>query len=418
MTVHSSNKVKVLLEKGIEVPNPESVEIGSMVDLNRISGDGVTIYAGCKIYGRESLIMPNVKLGYESPVTLRDCQLGPDVELKGGFFRKSTFLKGANMGSGAQVRDGCLLEEEANGAHTVGLKQTILFPFVTFGSLINFCDGLMAGGTSRKNHTEVGSSYIHFNYTPNQDKATPSLIGDVPRGVMLNQSPIFLGGQGGLVGPCRIGYGTVVAAGTICRMDCPEGGKLLFGGTRKSGDLEFCPGVYRSVRRRVVNNIIYIANLIALRQWYIHVRSLFHTDAGLGKELHQGAMEKIEMGFSERIKRLGALVAKMPASAESYKKIMDTPSRELLDRKNELFRKWPQVEEALKASAKWTGDISARDSFLDKISRDTEKKGNDYIAVIQGLEPEWSEKGTSWLQGIVNEVTGEIFSLLPSFKTE
>ena len=61
------------------------------------------------------------------------------------------------MGLGAQVREGCILEEEANGAHCVGIKQTILFPFVTLGSLINFCDCLMAGGTSRKDHSEAGS---------------------------------------------------------------------------------------------------------------------------------------------------------------------------------------------------------------------------------------------------------------------
>jgi UDP-N-acetylglucosamine/UDP-N-acetylgalactosamine diphosphorylase len=52
--------------------------------------------------------------------------LGTDVELKGGFFTQSVFLDKANMGSGAQVREGCILEEEANGAHFVGLKQTIL----------------------------------------------------------------------------------------------------------------------------------------------------------------------------------------------------------------------------------------------------------------------------------------------------
>ena len=89
------------------------------------------------------------------------------------------------MGLGAQVRETCILEEEASGAHCAGIKQTILLPFVTLGSLINFCDCLMAGGTSRQNHSEVGSSYIHFNFTPDGDKTTPSLIGDVPRGVML-----------------------------------------------------------------------------------------------------------------------------------------------------------------------------------------------------------------------------------------
>jgi hypothetical protein len=43
---------------------------------------------------------------------------------------------------------------------------------------------------NRKDHSEVGSSYIHFNYTPNQDKASASLLGDVPRGVMLREPPM------------------------------------------------------------------------------------------------------------------------------------------------------------------------------------------------------------------------------------
>ena len=112
-----------------------------------------------------------------------------------GYISSSVFLDQANVGSGAQVREGCLLEEEANGSHTVGMKQAILFPFVTLGSLINFCDAFLAGGTSRKDHSEVGSSYIHFNYTPNQDKATASLLGDVPRGVMLREPRSFSGGR-------------------------------------------------------------------------------------------------------------------------------------------------------------------------------------------------------------------------------
>ena len=37
------------------------------------------------------------------------------------------------MGSAAHIRPGTLLEEEAGGAHAVGLKQTIFLPFVTAG---------------------------------------------------------------------------------------------------------------------------------------------------------------------------------------------------------------------------------------------------------------------------------------------
>src|SRR5512136_1285216 len=224
----------MLVNKGVDIPNPWTLDIGNEVDPERISGNGVTIYPGCRIYGKNTVISAGAKIGYEGPATIDDCQIGPNVELKGGYFNKAVFIEKTNMRLGAHVREGCMLEEEAGGAHCVGLKQTILFPFVTLGSLINFCDCLMAGGTSRKDHSEVGSSYIHFNYTPNQDKATASLIGDVPRGVMLNNPPIFLGGQGGMVGPLRMGYGNVVAAGSVLRADYMAENKLIIGKTHSA----------------------------------------------------------------------------------------------------------------------------------------------------------------------------------------
>ena len=163
----SDSKFNILRNKGVTIPVPESVHIDDEVDSDRISGQGVEIYPGCRIYGKKTLISDDVKLGYEGPVTVDNCQLGPGVQLKGGFFKSSVFLENSSAGSGAHVREGTIFEEQASIAHTVGLKQTILFPFVTLGSLINFCDCLMTGGTSRKDHSEVGSSYIHFNFTPN-----------------------------------------------------------------------------------------------------------------------------------------------------------------------------------------------------------------------------------------------------------
>ena len=102
-------------------------------------------------------------------------------------------LTKARIGSNGHVRAGTLLEEEASTAHAVGLKQTILTSFATLGSLINCCDCLISGGRSRTNHTEVGSGFIHFNFTPwgeSGDKATPSLIGGVPQGVFLREQRI------------------------------------------------------------------------------------------------------------------------------------------------------------------------------------------------------------------------------------
>ncbi|MBW2037100.1 MAG: UDP-N-acetylglucosamine pyrophosphorylase [Deltaproteobacteria bacterium] len=409
----------MLIRKGVKIPMPQTVLIADDVVLDRIAGEGVVIYPGCRIFGEKTLIMPGAKLGHDGPVTVEDCQIGTDVELKGGVFQRSVFLEKVTMGYGAQVRAGCILEEEAKGGHTVGLKQTILFPFVTLGSLINFCDCFMAGGTSRTNHSEVGSSYIHFNYTPNQDKATPTLIGDVPRGVMLNQPPIFLGGQGGIVGPVRVEYGTVIAAGVVHRKDAFGKGKLLLGHAPVNRATMHYPGMYRNVKYRVINNINYIANLMALKQWYIGVRSPFFKTDSMGEMLYAGVLEKLEMALNERIKRFKTLAEKMPESAAEYRKVMKTKADDtILRQKQALFDRWQDLEALFTRYRGYEGDASRREPFLEKIANLIKEKGCNYLPVIRSLDKTWSAKGTKWLQGIVDTINQEAFELLPSYKVK
>ena len=389
-------KHEILIEKGVKIDRPLSVEIGDEVDPERISADGVVIYAGSKIFGADTLILEGVKLGYEAPVTVDSCQIGPDVELQGGYFNQSVFLEKARLGLGAHVREATILEEQAVIAHTVALKHTILFPFVTLGSLINFCDCLMAGGTSRKNHSEVGSSYIHFNFTPNQDKATASLIGDVPRGVMLNCKPIFLGGQGGLVGPCRLNFGITVAAGTIVRKDEIREDRLIYGGEGKGGSVAFAAGKYRRNKRIIRNNIMYIANLIALQQWYRQVRRLFISER-FPETLMLGLKKNIRTAIKERIKRLETVCQNTPENSRQ---------------KPELSKLWLELKDSFQVHQEKEGDRELRDKFLESVTRSVSTTGKDYIAVIQGLAAQDSEKGIRWLQGIVDGVTADAESIL------
>jgi len=392
-------KIVQLINKGITIHNPLTLDIGDEVAVDQIAGSGVTIYPGCRIYGAKTVISAGAALGKEGPVTVDNCQLGPDVDLKAGYFSKSVFLQKANMASGAHVREGCILEEEANGAHCVGLKQTILFPFVTLGSLINFCDCLMAGGTSRKDHSEVGSSYIHFNFTPDGNKTTASLFGDVPRGVMLNQPAIFLGGQGGVVGPARLGYGTVVAAGSVVRDDVPEDKKLVISRAHPGGVKDFVAHAYKNLSRIVGNNVIYLANLVALEQWYRHIRQPFFSRQEFGTLIFAGAIEKLAMAKTERLSRLRALVEKIPESSTAGRNL-----RENIDRVCALF------ETELKDTA-----ISAdRHSFLVGFQESTGGTAQDYIKAIQALPPSVAQRGTAWLQQIIDIVCSRTASMLTS----
>ena len=385
---------QVLIQKGVRIPNPESVDIGDDVNPDRIAGRGVTIYSGCKIYGTETFVGQGAQIGLEAPVTIRDAYIGPNVSLKGGFFQEAVFLEGSSCGLGAHVRRGTILEEHSSIAHTVGLKQTILFPYVTLGSLINFCDCLMAGGTGRDNHSEVGSSYIHFNFTPSQDKATPSLIGDVPRGVMLNQSPIFLGGQGGLVGPCRLAYGTVVAAGSICRKDQLQEDVLVVESAPRRARIPFSAGGrHRNLKRVLNHNLVYIGQLFALNQWYRHVRGCF-VDAGLAPELLNGLIVTLKKGIDERVKQLGRLGEKIAAEEKDAAR----------GKERAFFNSWEKTTARFQSFFEFDGLSAERDAFLSAIEHQAAASGGDYLGVIKGLARGQADCGSRWLQGIVDHV--------------
>ena len=98
-------KIVQLINKGVAIHNPLTLDIGDEVVVDRISGSGVTLYPGCRIYGEKTVISGGVVLGKEGPVTIDNCQLGPEVELKAGYCNKAVFLQKANMASGAHVRE-------------------------------------------------------------------------------------------------------------------------------------------------------------------------------------------------------------------------------------------------------------------------------------------------------------------------
>jgi hypothetical protein len=284
------------------------------------------------------------------------------------------------FGANAHVRSGTILEEQANAAHTVGLKQTVLFPFVTLGSLINFCDCFMAGGTSRKDHSEVGSSFVHFNYTPWQEKATASMMGNVHQGVMLDQPPIFLGGQGGLVGPVRIGFGCLTGAGSIVRTDEERPNRMILAAGTRSVSIPRRPGVRTGAARIFNHNIRYLAGLTALKAWYARVRPLFASDA-LDRELIRGLQITLDACIKERIRQLETFCDTLGASLV-HDRIRTNMAR---------------------AAARLDPDVDNDrfsvngETFIGQLAEMAAGGRQDYITAVQALSPDLRALGSDWL---------------------
>jgi len=377
-----------LQSRGVTLLAPEDTYVAPDVNPDRIAS-GVTLHPGCRLSGATLSIGPGCVIGAEAPATVSDCQLGADVHLAGGFFDRATFLNGFKAGSGAHVRPGCLFEEASSLAHSVGVKQTVFLPWVAAGSLINLCDCLVAGGTSRKNHSEIGSSYIHFNFTPHQDKATASLIGDVPRGVLLNQRPIFLGGQGGLVGPCRIEYGTVIPAGQIWRSDVTEPGRLVAKPACSNPiDMPYEPRRYQALRRVLRNNLMYIGNILALDAWYRVIRAPFMQGNASLSACYAGARARLADILEERVSRLDELARKVAQSIELGL------SGSAAGEHRVFVGRWPAMKNVL-LERMGTRDTVALPDTIQRIAEHLPAK--EYLETVQSLSPESAQMLTAWL---------------------
>ncbi|MGH0038497.1 MAG: UDP-N-acetylglucosamine pyrophosphorylase [Myxococcota bacterium] len=302
-----SERLGRLEARGVRVVDPRQTWIAPEVDLSRLS-PGCVLHPGTRLLGARTLLAPGAEVGTEGPATLVDAVLGEGARIASGYAEGAVLLAGASAGGAAHLRPGTLLEEQASTAHAVGLKQTILLSFVTLGSLINFCDCLMSGGTSRRDHSEVGSGFIHFNFTPwgrKGDKATPSLVGDAVRGVFLREPRIFLGGSGGLVGPARVGFGSVTAAGQVHRGDVADG--RLSATPLRAVDRPFDMGRLDAAEPRAGRNLAYLGELAALRAWYLGARIPRAADPALRSVL-EAAVENIELCWRDRVKQLASFL--------------------------------------------------------------------------------------------------------------
>ncbi len=351
-------RLQALVDRGVTIVEPGQTWIAPEIGLERVA-PGAILHPGTRLCGSSTYVGPGAQVGAQGPATLVDAVLGAKATVDAGYVERAVLLPGARVGWGGHLRPGTLMEEDASTAHCVGLKHTILLAYVTIGSVVNFCDVLMAGGTSRSDHSEVGSGFIHFNFTPwgeRGDKATPSLVGDVVRGVFMRQRRIFLGGAGGMVGPRRVGFGAVTGAGQVVRRDIAED-TLIVEATRavkRPGASTFLD----PIEPRAEANVAYIAQLCALRAWYRAVR-FGRLHAGSDPDTRivvEAALETIDECIDERFSRLRSFVRERGGEEATLQLHPDLPCPLPVDRDRHLSHlEWVAElsDDEVEAGATW-----------------------------------------------------------------
>jgi len=201
----------------------------------------------------------------------------------------------------------------------------------------------------------------------------------------------------------------VVAAGTILRSDFIEDNRLIVGKPHRGAVIRFVPKSYPGLSRVVGNNLRYLANLLALEQWYIHVRRSFFNGQEFGELIYAGALDKLSLAKRERIKRLKAMAGNMPETKKkSERNGQPTPG------KSEFRNKIQQVCELFTEEIAAREGNEPRDRFLNAFDGYKENNDGNYIDTIQGLPQSVSQEGTRWLDKIVDGLCHKAGGLLPS----
>jgi hypothetical protein len=134
----------------------------------------------------------------------------------------------------------------------------------------------------------------------------------------------------------------------VLRSDFPEDNKLIVGKTHTARTIDVRPGTYPNLHRIVGNNIIYIANLMALEQWYLHVRRPFLEVREFGGLIFSGLMDTLALAKKERFKRLRAL------SEKARRPEHGAESRKDGDGRNEFCERFAEIEAVLHIRARGT----------------------------------------------------------------
>jgi bifunctional UDP-N-acetylglucosamine pyrophosphorylase/glucosamine-1-phosphate N-acetyltransferase len=394
----NQHRIELLRRQGVEVWGHARVYISPDIQLENLCPGAVLKNA--IISGAETMIGRGAQIGTSGTAVLRNSQIGNDVELGAGLYDSATLLSSSKARGFAECRSGTLLEETAEIGHNVGLKNTFLGLGVVAGSNINLCDVVVTGGSSRQNHTEIGSGTVHFNFDPRRDKFG-SLLGDAT-GLLLTSPPIFVGGNVGLVAPLHIGYGAVIPAGMTVRSNVPDG--KLFNATsqeHETGMKTFEPTLYSDMSRKCITTARLIGALHALHKFYELVRVPFSDNWEM--HLYKAAAARLATHAEHRVQELRATIDRLRGSIDYVESTKSStrfvPQHRLLVTKTD----W--------VSGILSGQMTPRPPTLFLHEYEGKRAGHSHPETIRMLSEEALREGMHWLLSVQNAYTEPIQSL-------
>jgi len=377
------SRISRLAKRGVRVWGPERVYIGEDVLLDRICTGAELMNA--LITGETTFIGSRAQIGVSGLARIHQSQIGASCILGAGAYEHCVLLSGARTRGFAELRQGTVLEEEAEIAHNVGLKNTVFTIGVVAGSCINYCDVLVTGGSSRSDHSEIGSGATHFNFDPRGDKFG-SLLGDAT-GWLLRSRRIFVGGNSGIVAPVHLRFGAVIAAGSMIRKDVGENELSSGEALQQSGEYDL--EKYYDLSRKFCTTAKLIGTLRALGTWYRSIRLAFADSEE--KILYVAAELELDRHLQYRAQQLSNVIYKLD---RSLSKPCTAQDRAYHRQHRKLLENQDKITSFL---------LEEKDDHPPSpvvAEYEMHRRSKDHAASIRALSKESVELSTKWLREI------------------
>ncbi|MDH4121916.1 MAG: hypothetical protein OEV94_10025 [Deltaproteobacteria bacterium] len=429
----SAAELEPFRQRGVIIPRPDLVAVAKDVSPEALA-PGAVLHPFCRLSGAATRVGPGAVLGEGGAVTLQDvwvgegarvgtmgpvaaktCAMGPGTVLGSGAVEDAVFLgkegpqPEITCGLGFRVRKGSLYEEDASSGQQTDTKMTVLFPWVTLGSNVNWCDLLMAGGTGPGlgDFSEVGSGAVHFNYSPRGDKATGSLLGHVT-GVFLRSPRLFLGGNLSLLGPAQAEFGAETGAGNRYAK------KLRAGWNAPQvlpKDRSFDSSLYGNLSWVWQSQLDYLGQLAALMAWYRQVRIPLAQGRVEQETVYRRGLAVLELNRAERVHQLAGWAARVEQGLSRLE--AGHPQDPRLPQHRALALGWPQAAQRLAAPmAEPPAPADLRLGLETSAGRQTPWR---YTKIIQGLTTGQAKAGEAWLQSVAQQAVPEdLYRLVPA----
>jgi UDP-N-acetylglucosamine/UDP-N-acetylgalactosamine diphosphorylase len=154
--------------------------------------------------------------------------------------------------------------------------------------------------------------------------------------------------------------------------------------------------VYPRMEQRVIKNLVYIGNLLALKTWYLHVRKPFMSGDRFGQACYEGALEALGRVIAERIQRLGQLATKAERSLGGLH-AGDAAADDIVAHET-LLETWPAMQAQLAELEDGIPGAAPPAPLAEALG----SSDQGYIETIRALGEDVRCSGTAWLQDLVN----------------